>query len=314
MSKTFTSSLLNPFSLKHDLNSPIHFDTRRCAMLKIVTIIYLSFFSSYLFAKTLTCSKTESSPNIDGTIEDLWSKAKEISVQDAIEKVDIKLKCLYNKDYIYFLSSYPDAYANVKHKAKVWNPDLEIYQSGPTREDTFIFKFAMDQVTSDLSLKSNAPYSADIWYWKGFRSDPIGYADDKMHHFGLSPSKKSRRILVNGQIFYLSRPGDSGSSSYKSVLPTEKTLDEVAAYEHRTPQGSRGDIKAKGTWSNKTWNIEWSRQLKTGHSDDVQLDPNHSYKFGVSINEIAASEKKPKVERPNHGTGDIGELLELTFH
>ena len=281
--------------------------------MKNIYLLSLFLFSSVLYAKDVVCLKVTEPPKIDGNVEQVWITSQGATTKDIVEHVDITLKCLYDTKNIYFLASYPDDFANIKHKALLWNDDLELYQSGPTREDTFIFKFAFDQSTNDLSLSAELPYSADIWYWKGFRTDPIGFADDKMHHFSTSSSKKSRKMIVNGKTFHLSRPGDHGSSSYKSFIPFQKTENEVAGYVHRTPEGSRGDIKAKGHWENKTWNIEFARKLKTGNIDDIQFEPSSTYKFGVSINEIAGGEKNNSVDRPNHGTGDISELMILRF-
>jgi signal transduction histidine kinase len=49
------------------------------------------------------------------------------------------------------------------------------------------------------------------------------------------------------------------------------------------PQGSRGDIDAKGVWGDGFWNLEFSRKRKTGNPDDVQFDVTQNYRFGVAV-------------------------------
>ena len=56
-----------------------------------------------------------------------------------------------------------------------------MYDVGPDRGDCFVFKWAMDAAVNDLSVHSDHPYMADIWFWKANRTDPAGYADDKYH-------------------------------------------------------------------------------------------------------------------------------------
>ena len=41
-------------------------------------------------------------------------------------------------------------------------------------------KWAMDKNVSDLGIRADRPYNADLWFWKANRTDPSGFADDKM--------------------------------------------------------------------------------------------------------------------------------------
>jgi PAS domain S-box-containing protein len=54
------------------------------------------------------------------------------------------------------------------------------------------------------------------------------------------------------------------------------------------PQGSRGDIDAKGVWGNGFWNLEISRKRKTGNPDDVQFDVTENYSFGAAVMDNSA--------------------------
>ena len=120
-------------------------------------------------------------------------------------------------------------------------------------------------------------------------------------------------MSANGATFYFSRHGDEGKSTYKSFSPTENSGDEVEGYLLRNPKGSRADVRAKGVWLDNRWSIEFSRNLNTGHDDDVQFSTDNSYLFGVSRYEIAARKPDPKIDPPNYGSGEISEHLRLKF-
>lgn len=60
----------------------------------------------------------------------------------------------------------------------------------------------------------------------------------------------------------------------------------VPAYISEKPQGSAGDIDAKGVFSNG-WHLELKRKLKTGYKDDVQFDTAKTYRFSIAVNDDA---------------------------
>ena len=112
---------------------------------------------------------------------------------------------------------------------------------------------------------------------------------------------------------FLSRPSDSGKSTYKDIAHDAYAGDTAFRYEHRQPSGSRADVKAKGAWHKGIWTIEFQRKLQTGHPDDVQFDTKLTYVFGLSRYEVAAKRPNPSLEQPNYESGDIGETLTLEF-
>lgn len=226
----------------------------------------------------------------------------------------MKLQVAYDDVHIFLKVYFPDSTENRKHKLLEWNTDLKIYQTGKLREDSFVIKWSMEPTPVDISLASVSTYSADIWFWKAFRTDPVGYADDKFHIFSPQEIKKSRRIVLpDGHTMFLQRLADKGTSSYKSITYDGYKGDVMVRYAHRQPTGSRSDVKAKGLWNNGFWTIEFQRKLKTGNSDDVQFDPQFNYYFGLSRYEIAGKPVNMKLEQPYYESGDIGELLELVF-
>ena len=253
-------------------------------------------------------------PQIDGVADPLWDDIPALEVLDPVAGVPLRLKAMYNGSRIFWLVTYPDQNESRLHKAYHWNADQGRYTLGPEREDTFVFKWAMQPDTLDLTLKAEHPYEADVWYWKADRTDPVGYADDKYQRYTRQPLDRSGELLsASGRRFYLLRRGDTGRSSYEPRLPLDYEGDELARYEHRVPRGSRADIIARGRWGDGRWVIEFSRRLVTGHDDDVQFDVSRRYRFGVSRFEIAGRAENPAIDEPRFGSGEIGEHLILVF-
>lgn len=209
---------------------------------------------------------------------------------------------------------FADPEASLTHRTWMWDKTEEIYRVGPDREDTFVFKWNMEDHPVDLSLKTNNSYMADIWFWKACRTDPVGYADDKYQRFSNSEMPKSNIInLESGKKMYLIRKGDSGTPAFKENIYGEYAGEKTACYTNVVPTGSLADIKAKGVWSGGKWTIEFKRVLDTKHEDDVQFDIAKTYLFGVSRHEIAGRPADPKLEQPLYGAGDISEELTLQF-
>ncbi|UCF31102.1 MAG: hypothetical protein JSV26_01365 [bacterium] len=267
-------------------------------------------------AHTIEAGKVKAPPTIDGIDnEATWRDARSFTIRDERLGVDIHLKAAYTDDSIFFLVRFPDQTEDRLHKPWVWNKALEVYEIGPQREDTFTFKWNMADGTVDLSNFSDDDYTADVWYWKANRTDPAGFADDKMHILSSEAAKKSNSLVsAKGRQRYLLRLGDKGAAAQKKRILTDYQGDVQDQFTSQTPDGSRGDIRAKGAWSKGEWTVEFARKLQTGHDDDVQFDasPGKSYLFGISIAGLYGEDVDPSKPHP-YGQGRISDPLYLKF-
>lgn len=263
----------------------------------------------------MSCIPTVDAPTIDGKADDTaWNIANQTTIKDAVVDLDHNLTCVYDDERIYIKATYADTTESRTHKTGIWNQEEGLYHYGKDREDTLLFKWNMDDNKGDLSLNSDVPYKADIWYWKAHRTDPMGYADDKSHVYSNERLKKSKkRISKRGNRFYLVRRGDEGQSTYKPIIHVTRFNDEVSSYSHRKPTGSRADVKAKGHWSNNEWTIEFSRALDTGNADDVRFKTNRQYQLGVSRYEMSGTNELENSNNPKHGAGEIDQTITLVF-
>lgn len=282
---------------------------------KLIYVLFISLSFPVLAEKMVISVKVNSVPQIDGFAnEKVWGKALEVTTRDTVANIDIKLKSVYTKDKIYFLVRFPDSTKNISHKRLVWNKKNKLYRIDTTREDNFVFKWSMEPYPVSLKLGSNNNYTADIWYWKSFRTDHAGYADDKYQIYSDTHTPKSHTIFSQtGKDFYLQRKGDKGISAYGNKIPIKYQGDIVVGFTLREPTGSRADVRAKGRWDKGVWTVEFSRALNTHHDDDVSFEPGLTYNFGVSRYEIAGRSPNPKIEVPLFGSGEISEPLLLKF-
>lgn len=263
----------------------------------------------------LTAVKTEKIPVIDGYDKELaWENAPEVITRDTIAGIDVAIKAVFTEKEIFFRVRFPDPDESRLHKAWVWNQESKMYESGPLREDCFVFKWAMDWGTTNLSIESNENYTADIWFWKANRTDPAGFADDKYQLFSSNGISGANKVVTrSGKQMFLKRKGDAGNPAYGNSILLDYAGETLPQFVPQTPTGSRADIRAKGVWSNGEWCLEFGRKLVTGNADDVQFEPGKEYLFGISRYEIAGRKPEANSSQPLFGTGDVSEKLILGF-
>lgn len=281
----------------------------------VVMACILGMWTSVYASQTIVAVKVDTPPVVDGKTGDkVWSKALEVITHDMVADIDIRIRAVYTLDTVFFQVRFPDANESRLHKPWIWDSTQEMYVVGPDREDCVVLKWAMQPATEDLSLKSDVPYLADIWFWKANRTDPAGYADDKHQILSKKKEAKSKEITsANGNTLFLRRYGDAGKPAYKVSILIEHQGDKVSQFIPQQPTGSRADIVAKGQWREDEWCVEFSRKLDTGHDDDIVFDPERRYLFGISRYEIAGRKPDPSLTQPFYGSGDVNELLFLVF-
>lgn len=282
----------------------------------VVAVILFGGFSMVAFGEqTVTAVKIDTPPIIDGYADDrAWSQDRYTITHDNIANIDMKIQAVYTAQKLYLLVRFADPDESRCHKFLVWHPDQEMYLTGPDREDCVVIKWAMGPDVENLSVYSDTPYRADIWFWKANRTDPAGYADDKYQILSNRKTYKSRALQsVTGKPMFLQRIGDSGRPAYKASVFAIYQGDKMPQYMSQEPTGSRADVQAKGRWQDRQWCVEFARNLVTGHDDDQSFDPQKQYLFGISRYEIAGQQPNPAFSQPLYNAGDVNEKLTLVF-
>ena len=263
----------------------------------------------------ITATLVDTVPVIDGNSTDAaWRSAGAIVTRDRLADIDVTIKAVHDKRRIFFLVQFPDPDESREHRNWIWDESDHRYRVGPEREDCFVFKWFMHKAPVDPTLLSIEEHTADTWFWKARRTDPVGFADDKIQRLRMKPARKAVKLTNrNGSSSYLQRLGDRGDPAYDDMLYSHFIHKSMPRYINREPTKSRADIRAKGLWINGTWSIEFSRKLQTGQGDDVQFDISQEYVFGISRYEIAGRAPDYNTTQPLYGAGDVSETLHLRF-
>jgi hypothetical protein len=137
-----------------------------------------------------------------------------------------------------------------------WDPVRHAYFLNGEKEMVLalIFKSAC---TDDINRKLSD--FADVWVWRQSRNDPAKFADD------MSSNKKLPFTLCSLKM-------DNGTSSWFSRYFSEFAGAELPRFYSRIPTGSAGDVKGRCLINNGIVVHEFARKLKTGNSDDLDLD------------------------------------------
>lgn len=257
-----------------------------------------------------------------------WSKAPALDVEligADVEnlkgkKLNISAKAVWTSSDLYMLLRWPDSTESMTKGA--WAFDGSAWKRQKGDEDrvsilweiSTIDKFATkgcavlchsdnpDQKKWYYATNSNTE-RADLWHWKSYRSNPLGFADDGYVVYNAE-SKSGRK----------SDPGSGGDSKNEteakdkpkfrqdpSKSPSAKGFlleDEVAEIKDYStfkagdtlpyrilskPSGSRGDIKAQGVYRDGGWTVLLSRKLDTGHDDDVKFNTAKPQNFAIAV-------------------------------
>jgi hypothetical protein len=263
---------------------------------------------------TLVSVPVAAAPVIDGRAdEEIWHAAPAITTLDYSSQRPITLRSVYAKDEIFFLVTFPEETPHETHRTWVWDRTEQVYREGLDYENVFVFKWSMSGNTVDLRVREPMPHRADVWFWKAHRTNPSGYADDKMQGLLTKPTPTARKIQSRHGALYFDRWADAGTPPWEQHKFYEYKGEKVAQFSPREPTGSRGDIRARGAWANAQWTIEFARKLKTGHDDDVAFTPGSVHLFAVACYQMSFDAPQPKWSNPLYRTGDAFDRLLLSL-
>jgi len=247
-------------------------------------------------ALELICVRVDAPPVLDGSAgDDAWSKATPLTVasKDVLNRhggaeVKVTLRAVRSATQLYLLAQWEDATKDdAEHKPWVWDKMTNLYAEGPEREDMFAVGFEhRGEFTADMLAPIEGSW--DVWQWKVTRTNPQGYAMDRLHVYSRSqpPGKAKEHKARDGKPLWISRAEDAGKTVEGKVpAPKEFRGDRVSQYVNSIPEGSAADVRAKGSWSNGEWTLELGRALRTGHDDDTPFDTAKSYRMAISTHD-----------------------------
>ena len=240
----------------------------------------------------------------------------------AEQKTSVTSKAVYTDDGIYFLFNWKDSTLSVTKGAWKYDGTKWSHQKGNEDRIALLFEInrIKNYATKGCAIVCHVPQGAsnakdgkfgtstaaemgDLWHWKAARSDPAGFADDTW--LTKISDKKGGRKSDKG------KGGDQKNmtedkSKPKFMLASGKKLaqhdillasdaveianysdfkaDDVLTYRMpKTPEGSRGDIKAVSQYANGAWAVMLYRKLDTGNEDDTAFNPRKKYNFTMAL-------------------------------
>ncbi len=243
--------------------------------------------------ETLLSLAVEEAPAVDGKADDpVWGRAPTLSLEAERKlepnigaKTKVSLRSVHTGSKISFLVTWEDDSESIEHKPWVWNAGKSVYEEGPQREDMCALAFEhTGAFTADMLSPDEAVW--DIWHWKAARTNPQGFAMDKIHRYTRKqPEGKAKQYDArDGNPLWIARPEDSGDTvEVKKTAPAAFAGEKVPQYEAGTPAGSTADIRAKGSWKDGRWTLEFERARDTAQGDDTRFDLARSYRMAVAV-------------------------------
>jgi hypothetical protein len=224
-------------------------------------------------------SYTKKPPIIDGKTDEIWKKAKPltVTVREAMggdNPMPVVLRALHTDDTFYVMAEWPDKTISDMRDPYIWNAVKKDYERPSRPDDQFAIEFPMTGEFDIRMLTLVHEYTADVWHWKAGRGNPVGWVDDKLHIISQKPDYGGIEYSMGGHgKIYITRIPDQGESSYYlKSKPTSFEGKIVDSFEDRQPSGSLADVQGKGLHDGKMWTLEMSRKFNTGHHDDAVID------------------------------------------
>ena len=161
----------------------------------------------------------------------------------------------------------------------------------------------------------------DLWHWKAARSAPYGYADDAWLTVAGNPTGSYRETGrrkdagaggdIKNQTQDGSRPLYMQNTTIAPSAPGFLLMEEAVKITDYSifkdgdiipyrlpvkPSGSRYDVKATSRYADGGWMVMFSRELNTGHEDDVVFNPKKRYSFALAVFDDSGSEHSKATE------------------
>lgn len=238
-------------------------------------------------------------PMLDGNLNDaawraprlLTVNARGVTPQTKGLVSEVGLRAGFTESHIYLTVTWPDDRPDSSgHQTWVWDPARNRYVEGDDREDMLGVAF---EHTGPLvaNMLAGMDGSWDVWQWMAYRTNPQGFAMDRMHIFSSKPrSRDSQQYTADhGGPTWITRPEDAGQRVVvERPAPPAFVGERVPRFMPGVPDHSAADVRAKGAWTNAKWTVEFSRRLDTGHPDDAVLNPSRTYRMAVSLHNRAS--------------------------
>lgn len=141
--------------------------------------------------------KVTSAPVLDGQVDDVWSKARPLTVyvREAMggdHPKPVILRSVHTDDSFFILAQWPDATRSDMRDPYIWNKEKQAYYRPSRPDDQFAIQFPMTKDFAISMLTMTHSFKSDVWHWKAGRGNPIGWVDDNTISSARRPSTTPR--------------------------------------------------------------------------------------------------------------------------
>lgn len=247
-------------------------------------------------APQLVAVRAKQPPTLDGRADDpVWRNAPTVTVtangvmlKTRGTSTPVTLRAVYTDTDVYVIAAWNDSTKDDQgHRTWKWDAEKKVYVEDADREDMFAVGFEhAGEFIADMLAGVEATW--DLWHWKAFRTNPQGYAMDKTHRYmNAQPAgSANKHTTKDGRDTWIARPQDAGETvEVQHSAPTEFKGEHVPRYSAGRPTQSAADVRAKGSWADGKWTVEFSRALNTGQTDDTIFDVARTYRMAVSVHD-----------------------------
>lgn len=245
-----------------------------------------------MFPPTLKAPRAGSLPVIDGAIDDAWLAAPALRVEARgntlkNQNVPVELKALHDGDRVAFLLRWEDDTPSASVREIEWSEAGEPMTVG-VPDDQMALKFNLGGSRFSCML-AGKPVTSDVWSWKAGRTDPAGYAQDRLFIVRAVEDEASAASVgipyraLNGDPIEIVWQEDAGDPLLLPHAPAGTPGASEPEVVVAAPTGSQADVRAKGVWRNGLWTLEIARTFDTGHADDAPIAPDAITKFSLAV-------------------------------
>ncbi len=245
-----------------------------------------------MFPPTLQAVHVSSLPDVDGEIDEVWAEAPRLRVNargntQKEQEVPVELRAVHSEEGVAFLFRWEDDTQSDSLRQVEWSATGEPMVTG-VPDDQMALKFNLGGSRFSCML-AGKPVISDVWSWKAARTDPTGYAQDRLfivrgndEATPEGPEGTAYRAL-NGKPIEIIWKEDEGDPLVLPHPATGTPGEVVPEITRATPSGSQADVRARGSWKDGIWSVEFARRFDTGYEDDAPIAKDNITKFSIAV-------------------------------
>lgn len=259
----------------------------------------------------LSAEAVKTAPELSAELTETWRRQTALRVPTWLDEQpgpDVELRALHDGEYLYLFARWADKTESIEKKG--WAHREGKWEKLKGDEDRIAFAFNISSPAfakkgcagacheGDFRVVDNGG-KVDIWHWKAARGGMFSHADDQR----LTDAAEDARGDDAGKGAYSNNQNAEGTAPARIWKPdadargafsTDSSVElpadwtppadyRVPSILLRAPEGSRGDVEARGAYKDGHWQVMLKRKLDTGHDDDATFKAGGEITLALSV-------------------------------